>query len=389
MGELDFRHSEALGCSIIDGLLWGLMQSHTTTKISFEECKFDRHAIVKLVNAITSNWLRIQHLDFIDGMENAEGEHIQSLLECPSLEALGLLIDEIDTHTQFIENGIQKCSLSSLKITTGEDIFCILGSALGSAMSTRNLTALELCWCQFEEADLDCLIGLITYPACQLRMLTWANCRDGTEVAVEAGIFAALKENANGLDSLRLLSPFSQPNTHVFDSMIECLADITTLKDLEIRLSNNESPPRLHENLADAFASNWSLEQLLLAGGRYDNDRELLPFPVTTASFERLVEGVMQRNTHRKLLFSADLAQKTTWECLEILESMWELPDCLSLAFWLFNELPDRFFTTSSSSVVKSVGMKRRRTTDGQIMENPKRLQTATAKSTRKHRFNL
>ncbi|CAB9511787.1 expressed unknown protein [Seminavis robusta] len=349
--EVSFQHSD-IGCSPMDGLLWGLVGrgDAATTSLDIHDCGFDALSIKKLLNALKHNHLAINHLR-IHGLDAFRGQDLRDLLTLPCLESLGLLCwgtdtDDVDKHIGSVDEGLQECSLSSVTISTG--MLARLERGLTTALSQLSLTRLDLFRCDLFEADIDCLVRLIKDKNCHLQHLSLTSVSCMTEEgSLESKVFECLHYDVC-LASLQWMYYVDETPYALFEAAGNTNIEKWTLKTFKI-FTPDASAPGFHDaidSIASSMSANWELEELAIAGVAYDFD-DPYPEPIATVGQLEQISAYENRNRMKKLIFSPALHNMTKAECVGILASLWEgrgLPDWLSLALWLIEEVPHHFF---------------------------------------------
>ncbi|CAB9528162.1 expressed unknown protein [Seminavis robusta] len=351
MRGIDFAHSNGWYSSM-DGLLWGLAGSQSI-KLVLQECTLDELAKKKLFQGLRSNLLGIRDLNFITA-EGFAGKDFERLLGCESLESLGFEChinswDDcylVDPKKEYVERGIESCSLSSLKLST--DCLAFFGPALMAACTSKSLKCLTLTNCSFRDEDTACLCSILEAEGCKLCELTISayTCGedDGDDVLVSS-LFEALCRNAK-LHTLKIQD--DNLGAEIPDTVSTFVGNIgENLVSLEISLLE-ELLPCEEDAIAEALPDNWYLQNLKIQG----TDNALLGVenrngkPVTTHSLNTKLEMFTRRNQVKKAIFDSPMAfteaEKKEW--LETLASASELPDYLTLAFLLFQMRTGCFF---------------------------------------------
>ncbi|CAB9517743.1 expressed unknown protein [Seminavis robusta] len=343
--DVQFQHDSDTGCSIMDGLLWGLMGSITTTKLDLIDCGFDALSIKKLLTALKSNRLPVEHLR-LKGLGAFQGKDLFELLALPCLKSLGLIYwHEIEEIDQKVNDGLQVCSLDSVAIST--DRLARLQLGLERALRFQYLASVELYHCTLlEEADINCLVRLIEDKRCKLRSLALSHVTcggDAEEGYLESKVFECLQR------SVRLESLYWEYDDdeipHALFNAAKARLENWTLTTLKV-LTPNATAPGFYDaidNIAEAMPGNWSLEEVTIAGACYDCEDQI-PLPICTAGQLDLIAAVTERNRLRQIIFSPSLLCMTKADCVMMLASLWDLPDWQTLALWLLEEVPHHFF---------------------------------------------
>lgn len=288
----------------------------------------------KLVHYLKHKLLGITHLYLKSWLSKkivVHGEDIRTLFECDHLVVLGL--DEFRTVSntrRIVEQGIQNCSLAlCISASNFEALYPAFKNVCIASGSVRTL---KLSDCSFDFSDIACLVELINDDKSALRNLILCD-YEGDQAAV---VFSALTDISN-LRSLHLENDDNDVVLNTWEEICQNFGNIDTLTELKLLAESCWLPEGKSENkIVKAMASNWSPEAVSLVVAGPDN---FITRHMVTLRTQKMLDNIMKRNRMKKLIAAADVAlsqtEKHKW--MNQLASIWEVPDALSLSYWLLN----------------------------------------------------
>eukprot|EP00797_Seminavis_robusta_P020719 Sro319_g116110.1 n/a (336) ;mRNA; r:4956-5963 len=335
----------------MDELILGLGESTTTTELILDACQFDTRAVQKLVHALKKDvdkQLAIQHIT-IEGFEGFRGQDMLQFFQLPCLHGLEVMGNdangEVDDMIDDVNEGLLECTLQN--ITLSINLLARLETGLTQALQRGKLQHLELDRCNLSvEADAECLFGLLKNG--NLRTLALDSVMCGFdfpgEESLEYKVFECLQQNS-GLEKLSWRYGEAHYPMDFYTALVGSLPSLklSTLKMSSSCHSIAEVQDVIGEIATTSAKENWSLEVLQFSGWSAGVE-DLFPDPVCTATQQEQIAAIAERNRLKKLIFSASIGSMSQEDCIHTLASLWELPDWVSLTFWLLEEVPHLFF---------------------------------------------
>jgi hypothetical protein len=316
-------------------------------------CSFERSSEIIFMDFLRAGRLPIRDLGYFSSrVYPLSGAGILEILQCDHLQrfwtkSVNLEAEmDMDHGLDDLRKAIGNCRLSCLGMKTnrlGE--FC---PAIKTATS-HALTHLEI-ECQFmSESDINKLAELIKDAGCGLKSLELEISDQRNSVDVSLAVLEAMQEDCTNLRELFLnhYKPRSSLDPENLNLLVERIANLKSLTVLGLSgIGEKCIDASVEGKLSVSLTKNWSLESLkltMLPLDITDPVPKLDPTPVSPALREEIA-SFMARNKRKKKIFSPEMEEVDRLACIDMLASLWELPDWASLSLWLLQRVPHHFF---------------------------------------------
>lgn len=175
------------------------------------------------------------------------------------------------------------------------------------AITSASLKRIGLVMRDFNEDDVDCLVGILGVKMCHLQSLDLFGWEGQAANMIPSRLFETLKGDAT-LENFIVGHPSTEVCTRIVDALCAGIEELKNLKTLTVILVKTLLLSTEHQ-LLQSFTKNWSLESNQLAEGgdfRYgevDSYHLNYQIPVTTAATGRKLEELNNRNKLKKEIF--------------------------------------------------------------------------------------